>query len=98
MKFFLRVRALGLLTSLVVAQQACKSDSATDAETIPLEVTALAPTVVDGLVGQIAPFSPRVRVLDATTKQPIANLPVSFSGGVSVPVARTDADGRSEER
>lgn len=97
------VRSPVLLLAVVstIAQLACKSDSSTITSSPPaipdlstLKVSAVTPTLVEGVVGAVAAFSPTVKVISTETELPVANIEVHFSGSaVNFAVALTDKDG-----
>jgi hypothetical protein len=88
------IRWVILAAGVSISLLACKSESSTSPDTPELTATPVSPTAVAGVVGAIAPFSPTVKVLDARTQRPAANVRVHFTNGwVSVPEARTDVNG-----
>lgn len=96
-----------IVAAFVGMQAACSGDSATapgsgnppDSAQIIDEpkIEALTPTSIIGIVGELSPVTPAIRVTGARTGKPLANIPVQFvlygGGTLSSPLVTTDSLG-----
>jgi hypothetical protein len=73
------MRARPLITAaLIAAAVACREETPTSPASQTPFVEALSPTSLEGVVGEIAPVAPVVRITDRGTGKPLPNVAVIF--------------------